>query len=137
MLTCTTVMNILMTFTTVNSGHTESGRMANRPRAYSRLTREALVLLGKQIRLARKGRRMSEHDLAARVGIARSTLQRIEKGDPSVEIGLALEAATLAGVDLFAPEATTLAPRIGRVDDKLALMPGSIRKARREVDDDF
>ena len=80
---------------------------------------------------------MSEHDLAARVGIARSTLQRIEKGDPSVEIGLVLEAATLTGVDLFVPEATTLAPQIDRVDDKLALMPGSIRKAPREVDDDF
>ena len=126
-----------MTFTTVNSNHMDSGRMANRPRAYSRLTREALVLLGKQIRLARKGRRMSEHDLAARAGIARSTLQRIEKGDPSVEIGLALEAATLTGVDLFAPEATTLAPQIDRIDDRLALMPGSIRKARRAVDDDF
>ena len=111
--------------------------MPIRPRTYSRLTREALTLLGRQIRLARKGRRMSEHDLAARVGIARSTLQRIEKGDPSVEIGLVLEAATLTGVDLFVPEATTLAPQIDRVDDKLALMPGSIRKAPREVDDDF
>ena len=111
--------------------------MPIRPRTYSRLTREALTLLGRQIRLARKGRRMSEHDLAARVGIARSTLQRIETGDPSVEIGLVLEAATLTGVDLFVPEATTLAPQIDRVDDRLALMPGSIRKAPREVDDDF
>ena len=112
--------------------------MASRPRTYSRLTREALALLGKQVRLARKGRRMSEHDLAARVGIARSTLQRIEKGDPSVEIGLVLEAAALTGVDLFVPEATTLAPQISRIEDKLALMPGSIRKTRRdEIDDDF
>ena len=111
--------------------------MPSRPRTYSRLTKEALTLLGRQIRLARKGRRMSEHDLAARVGIARSTLQRLEKGDPTVEIGLVLEAATLTGVDLFVPEATTLAPQIVRVDDKLALMPGSIRSPPREVDDDF
>ena len=80
---------------------------------------------------------MSEHDLAVRVGIARSTLQRVEKGDPSVEIGLVLEAATLTGVDLFVPEATTLASQIDRIDDKLALMPGSIRKSRHQVDDDF
>ena len=80
---------------------------------------------------------MSEHDLAARVGIARSTLQRLEKGDPTVEIGLVLEAATLTGVELFVPEARTLAPQIDRVDDKLALMPGSIRKSRHPVDDDF
>ena len=111
--------------------------MPNFPRTYSRLTEEALLLLGKRIRLARKRRRMSEHDLAARIGVARSTLQSIEKGSPSVAIGLVLEAATLAGVDLFVPEATTLAPQIERTDDKLALMPGSIRKPRREVDDDF
>ena len=111
--------------------------MPSKPRTYSRLTKEALILLGKQIRLARKGRRMSEHDLAVRVGIARSTLQRMEKGDPSVEIGLVLEAATLTGVDLFVPEATTLASQLDRIDDKLALMPGSIRKPRLEVDDDF
>ena len=80
---------------------------------------------------------MSEQELAVRVGIARSTLQRLEKGDPTVEIGLVLEAATLTGVDLFVPEATALAPQIDRVDDKLALMPGSIRKSRRQVDDDF
>ena len=125
-------MNMLMTDTTVIFGY-----MASRPRTYSRLTREALALLGKQVRLARKGRRMSEHDLAARVGIARSTLQRIEKGDPSVEIGLVLEAAALTGVDLFVPEATTLAPQISRIEDKLALMPGSIRKTPHEIDDDF
>ena len=111
--------------------------MPSRPRTYSRLTTEALILLGKEIRLARKGRRMSEHELATRVGIARSTLQRIEKGDPTVEIGLVLEAATLTGVGLFVPEAATLTPQIERVDDKLALMPGSIRKSRPQVDDDF
>ena len=107
------------------------------PRTYSRLTEEALLLLGKQIRLARKRRRMSERDLAARIGVARSTLQLIEKGNPSVAIGLALEAAALTGVDLFVPEATTLAPQIERTDDKLALMPVSIRRPRRDVDDDF
>ena len=111
--------------------------MSSNPRTYSRLCREALFLLGKKIKLARKVRRMSEMNLAARIGIARSTLQRIEKGDPVVEIGLVFEAAALTGVDLFVPEATTLVPQIGRIDDKLALMPGSIRTTRREVDDDF
>ena len=111
--------------------------MPSKPRTCSRLSREALALLGKQIRLARKTRRMSEMDLAARIGIARSTLQRIEKGDPAVEIGLVFEAATLTGVDLFTPDATTLVPQIGRMDDKLALMPGSIRTTGREIDDDF
>ena len=111
--------------------------MSSTPRTYSRLTEEALLLLGRQIKLARKRQRMSEHDLAARIGIARSTLQLIEKGSPSVAIGLALEAAALTGVDLFVPDKTTLAPEIERTEDKLALMPRSIRKPRNEVDDDF
>lgn len=107
------------------------------PRSYSKLTREALLLLAGQIRLARKRRRMSEHDLAARIGVARSTLQLIEKGAPSVAIGLVLEAAVLVGVDLFVPDATTLAPQLERTHDKLALMPRSIRKPAQMIDDDF
>ena len=126
------VMSILMTVLSVILN-----LMPSKPRTYSRLSEEALALLGKQIRLARKVRRMSEKDLSDRVGVARSTLQRIEKGDPVVEIGLVFEAAVLTGVDLFVPAATTLAPQLNRLDDKLALMPGSIRKATRAVDDDF
>ena len=111
--------------------------MSSTPRTYSQLTEEALIILGKQIKLARKRRRMSEHDLAARIGVARSTLQLIEQGNPSVAIGLVFEAAVLTDVDLFVPEAKTLAPQIERIEDKLALMPGSIRKPRADVDDNF
>lgn len=111
--------------------------MTSRIRTYSRLTREALGLLGRQVRLARKQRGLSEADLADRIGIARSTLQLIEKGDPKVEIGLVFEAATVTGVGLFTPEAATLAPQIARLDDKLALLPQSIRRPRGEVKDDF
>ncbi len=111
--------------------------MSKKPHAYSRLTEEAIVLLGNQIRLARKSRRMSERELAGRAGIARSTLQKIERGDPTINIGLAFEAATLAGVPLFVPEASTLAPRIEHLNDTLTLMPKQIRRKRRDVKDDF
>lgn len=111
--------------------------MAGRVRSYSRLTKEALLLLGKQIKLARVSRRMSEIELASRAGIARSTLQKIEQGNPGVEIGLVFEAAILAGLPLFEPEASTLAPKIERLDDKLVLLPKSVRVRRKEVKDDF
>ncbi len=111
--------------------------MPSAPRINSRLSRQALGLLGKRIQLARKRRRMSEKDLAARIGIARSTLQRIESGDPAVAIGRVFEAAVITGVDLFVPEATSLAPEFRRTEEQLALMPGSVRRSRREVDDDF
>ena len=106
-------------------------------RTRSRATQEALILMGGQIRLARKQRKMSEADLSARIGIARSTLQLIEKGHPKVEIGLVFEAATLVGVPLFVTETSGLAPQISWLGDKLALLPQSVRRPRREVKDDF
>lgn len=111
--------------------------MAEHVRTYSRTTREALMLLGQAIRLARKQRRMTETDLAARIGIARSTFQSIEKGQPKVEIGLVFEAATLLGVPLFVDEPSRLAPEISRLGDKLALLPQSVRRPRSEPRDDF
>lgn len=113
------------------------GFKVSAPRIYSRFTLQALILLGSQVKLARKSRRMSETELAERAGIARSTLQKIEKGDPRVDIGLVFEAATLSGVGLFDPDATTLAPQINRLEDKLALLPKAIRAPRRPVNDDF
>ncbi len=111
--------------------------MPEKPHTYSRLTEEAVLLLGSQIKLARKMRRMSERELASRAGIARSTLQKIEQGDPTVNIGLAFEAATLAGVPLFVADASTLVPKLDRLNETLALMPKQIRRKRREVKDDF
>jgi transcriptional regulator with XRE-family HTH domain len=108
-----------------------------RARSYSRVTLQAMRLLGAQVRLARKQRGMTESELAERAGVARSTLQLIEKGNPKVEIGLAFEAAILAGVGLFAPEASTLAPLIEHVTDKIALLPHSIRRSPGTVRDDF
>lgn len=107
-------------------------------RTYSRYTREAVMLLGKLIRLARKERRLSAAELAERAGISRGTLQRIEKGDPKVEIGVMFEAATLVGVNLFDADNGRLSGKIARADDKLALMPKAIHKpAAGSVKDEF
>lgn len=76
-------------------------------RTYLRTTGDAPTLMGGPIRLTRK-KRKSEADLAERIGIARSTLQSIEKGHAKVEIGLVFEAATLVGVPLFVPEPSRL-----------------------------
>lgn len=106
-------------------------------RTYSRYTHEAVTLLGKQVRLGRRQRRWTEQELAERAGISRATLQKIEKGDLGVAIGLALEVAALAGVKLFDEDRPSLAPHLARTDDKLALLPQSIRKSKKAVDDDF
>lgn len=106
-------------------------------RAYSRPSLEALTLLGKLIRLARKQRRMTAAELAERTGISRSTLQRIEKGDPKVEVGTMFEAAALVGVPLFDAGPGRLSDKIARIDDKLALLPKSIHKPATKVNDAF
>lgn len=106
-------------------------------RTYSRHTRDAVTLLGKFIRLARKERGLSAAELAERTGISRGTLQRIEKGDPKVEIGIMFEAATIVGVNLFDADNGRLSRNIARADDKLALMPKAIHKPSKSAKDDF
>ncbi len=113
--------------------------MTKRERAYSRYTKDAAILLGKGIKLARKARKFTARDFAERVGISRITLQKIEKGDLKCGLGIVLEAAALAGVKLFDvdPARGNFAAHLESVNDKLALLPKSIRKRRQEVDDDF
>ena len=106
-------------------------------RTYSRYTREAITLLAKQIQLGRKQRKWSELELAGRAGISRATLQKIEKGDLSVAIGLVFEVATLVGVPLFEAEGGSLTAHIARAEDKLALLPKAVRKRTKAVDDEF
>lgn len=114
--------------------------MAVKKRTYSRYTREACVLLGKEITLGRKERKWTERELASRAGISRATLQKIEKGDLSVASGLVFEVAALVGVKPFEEEGSplTLAGHIAHADNRLASMPSSVRKRRKKrIDDEF
>ncbi|MFW5722695.1 MAG: helix-turn-helix transcriptional regulator [Desulfovibrionales bacterium] len=107
-------------------------------RTYSRLTREVLQLLGRQIRLSRKKRRWSEGELAERAGIARATVQKIEKGDPSCTIGLVFEVASLVGVSLYGAEGReALAPLRQGIEEQLALLPRHTHGSKRTIDDAF
>ncbi len=106
-------------------------------RSYSRYSLEAMNLLGNLIRVARKERQMTAQEVADRAGISRGLLQRIEKGDPKCELGATFEVATILGVTLFDAEANTLTKHIRETEDKLALLPKSVRKKVRVADDDF
>ena len=107
-------------------------------RTYSRHTKDAAILLGKHIQLGRKERAQTEMDLADRAGISRATLQKIEKGDPKCELGLYFEVATIVGVPLFNMNSTaSFAMNIDRANDNLSLLPKSIHKKKKVVDDAF
>ncbi|WP_394199584.1 helix-turn-helix transcriptional regulator [Litoreibacter albidus] len=108
-----------------------------RKRSYSRVTKQALSVFGKLIRVARTERGMTAQDLADRANISRTTLYNIEKGAPGPEIGTVFEVATLVGVKLFDTDDSTLAMHNARLDEKLTLLPKSVRASKPEVKDDF
>lgn len=108
-----------------------------RKRSYSKVTRQALSILGKLIRIGRTERGMTAQDLADRAGISRTTLYNIEKGTPGPEIGTVFEVAVLVGVRLFDDDDRRLAMHKAHLDEKLTLLPQSVRSSRQEVDDDF
>lgn len=109
-----------------------------RNRSYSRVTRDALLVLGKLIRVSRTERGLTAQELADRAGISRTTLFNIEKGSPGLEIGIVFEVASIVGIRLFDhDERNTLKARMTYLDEKLTLLPKSVRRSVKDVDDDF
>jgi transcriptional regulator with XRE-family HTH domain len=106
-----------------------------KPRTYSKVTQEAAKLLGKQIKIARKQRGWSENELAERAGIARATVQKIERGDLGCAMGLIFEAAVLVGVKLF--DTDSLKAHTKHADEILALLPKHSHASKRVVNDAF
>lgn len=107
-----------------------------RVRTYSPVAVEAARLLGARVRLARRERRWTLQELADRVSVTHVTMRKVERGDLSVGLGVAFEAAALVGVSLFHEEGSRRSLDAGRVDDRLAVLPQLVRRPA-EVDDDF
>ncbi len=108
-----------------------------RTRTYSPYAVEAAQLLGAQVRLARRERRWSVQELADRAGITPFTLSKVERGDLTVGLGVAFEAAALVGVPLFHEDRSRLRIDTERTRDRLALLPQRVRARREGVKDDF
>lgn len=106
-------------------------------RSYSRATKQTLSLLGKLIKAGRLERGLTTEDLSERAGITRKTLRKIENGEAGSEIGIVFEVAALVGVRLFDLDDRTLQMHNTRLDEKLTLLPKSVRHRKQEVDDDF
>lgn len=107
-----------------------------RSRPNSPVALEAARLLGARIRLARRERRWTLQELADRVGATPATIRKVERGDPSVGLGVAFEAAALLGVPLFHPEEDRRSLEAQGVNDRLALLPQRIRQPAA-VSNDF
>ena len=73
-----------------------------------RAARQALTKLGEDITVARKKRRISTVSMAERAFISRSTLHKVERGDPSVSMGVYATVLAILG----------LADGLGQVADR-------------------
>ncbi len=110
--------------------------MARKRRTFLPQTREAASLLGAQVGIARRERRWTIQELADRVGADRATVAKVERGDPSVGIGVAFDTATILGITLFPGPAGPGRDELKRMEERLTLLPARVRP-RPEVDDDF
>ena len=96
---------------------------------------DQLQKLGRDIAIARKRRRMSLSEMAERMMVNIKTVQRLEKGDPSVGIGIVATALWVLGMhrrigDLVAPERD----QIGLQED-IKNLPRDFRKSRKQTDE--
>ncbi len=105
--------------------------------AYSKVTQEAIRLLGQQIRIGRKKRGWSVKQLAERAGASRATVQKIEYGALGCSVGLVFELAALTGVRLFDADLDSLQRHRARSDEILTLLPKHTHPPKQSVNDDF
>ena len=103
---------------------------------FSRSTRHGVSLIASEIRIARKTRKMTQADLARRVGCSRDTIIAIEAAKPSVATAYVLEAAVILGIRLF-DDPDDLSNRLQRNRALLKLMPERTRDSKPEFRDDF
>ncbi|WP_339635764.1 helix-turn-helix transcriptional regulator [uncultured Sneathiella sp.] len=71
---------------------------SNAPNTLPRAARSALVKLGEDIVVARKKRRISTVSMAERAFISRGTLYKVERGDPTVSMGIYATVLSILGL---------------------------------------
>jgi DNA-binding XRE family transcriptional regulator len=107
-----------------------------RPHALARQTLEAVKIFGLDVARVRRERRWTSAELAERVGISRTTLSRLEAGDPTVALGIAFEVATVVGIPLFGVGSKELPGLLAHSRDMLALLPAKVRPSA-EIENAF
>lgn len=56
-----------------------------------------LATLGQSLRLARRRRNLTQDEMADRMGVSRPTYSQLERGTPTVGLGILLRALTILG----------------------------------------
>lgn len=91
--------------------------------------RAHLRLLGENLAIARKRRREPLAAWAQRIGVSEPTLARMEKGDPSVSMGVYATALWLMGRAQALPECAAPGHDLGALEDAVRVAQArSVRK---------
>ena len=98
-------------------------------------TQEYLSKLGEQIKLARLRRKISVALVAERAGVSRATIWSVEKGSPSVAIGI--YAAVLHALNGMDKDLVLIAQddELGRKLQDLAIIPKKRAPRRKKKDE--
>ena len=97
---------------------------------YTPAVLHALRCAGRDIRIARKKRRMPVADFAARLGVSAPTVLRLEKGDPGVSVGCLAQALRALGELHRLEEMLDMATDDAGLTMEAAGLPQRIRKRR-------
>ena len=107
-------------------------------RSYSPVASDAATLMGEMIRASRIERGINATDLAARAGVSRGLLARVEGGDMGVAIGAVFEIAAVLGIPLFEADADGLRTRLSHQRQINALLPSrAFQRTQQRPSDDF
>jgi DNA-binding XRE family transcriptional regulator len=112
--------------------------MSDRLRAHHFHAKDTASLLELLIHINRKKYRWSEASLAECMGISRTTLRKLEKGDLRCSLELYFVAASLTGIKLFELNCIPAYLRDAYPNIRPALLPEYARfKGDMDLDDDF
>jgi transcriptional regulator with XRE-family HTH domain len=100
------------------------------------MTRDAVRVLGQQVRLARHSRNLTMAELAARAKVSAQTVSAVEQGSPNPSIGNVLNIAVAAGLPLFGLDDPVEMVRLRKTGEQyLALLPSRTYHPRDESGD--
>lgn len=106
--------------------------MPRKPPTVFPLEQSLLAQLGERLRLARLRRKLSSAVVAQRAGISRTSVYKVESGDPGATLGTYFRVLSVLGLegDINALAADD---RVGRKLQDLALEPASLPARRRRT----
>ncbi|WP_340649647.1 helix-turn-helix domain-containing protein [Pseudoxanthomonas winnipegensis] len=103
--------------------------MPRRPPIVFPQEQRLLSELGERLRLARLRRKLSNAVVAQRAGVSRSTLYKVEAGDPGATLGSYVRVLAVLGLENDL-QALAGDDKVGRKLQDLALAPPTARRSR-------